>query len=456
MKERNGAPRVKPTQLVTGGFFGLIMVGALLLSLPVASASGEATPFFHSMFTATSAVCVTGLVVVDTGTHWSTFGQVIIVLLIQLGGFGIMSLTSLAGMLLTGKLGLRQQMNAAAEGRSGNIGNVRRTISATLRLTATVEFIVAVILVIRFRQEYGMSLGRAMWEGLFHAVSAFNNAGFGLRSDSLVPYVGDAWIIIPLAGALIIGGLGFPVLAELVIKVKRSWRFRRVGGHPMRLSVTSRITLWCTAFLIVVGSVAVGLAEWTHAMQGLPVHTKVLAAFFQGVSPRTAGFNSLDYAELHPATLIITDMLMFVGGGSAGTAGGVKITTVAIMLAAAFAEFRGDNATTIGGRRIEDTVVRQAMTVAAAGVILVVFSVVAVEIMDVQFTSDQIMFEVISAFGTVGLSTGITAQLTAGSQAVLMMLMFLGRVGPITLVTALASRNRKRRYDLPSERPFIG
>lgn len=447
---------MKPAQLVAIGFMALILLGAVILTLPISSASGEVTPFLHSLFTATSAVSLTGLVVVDTGSHWNLFGQAVVASLIQLGGFGIMSLTSLAGMFITGKLGLRSQMNAAAEGRSDYLGNVQRTLRATLIFTVMVEVFIGTILFFRFHGEYDMSWRRAAWEAVFHSISAFNNAGFGLRSDSLIPYVGDAWIILPLAGAFMIGGLGFPVLSELYVKLKHSWSYRRVGGFPLRLSVTARITLSLTALLVLAGTTLVGIGEWNHAMAGLDGQTKLLATFFQGVTPRTAGFNSLDYAEFHPATLIVTDLLMFIGGGSAGTAGGVKVTTVAILVAAAIAEFRGDNATTIGGRRIEDSVVRQALTVAAAGVAVVVFSVVAISAMDAQFSSDQIMFEVISAFGTVGLSTGITAKLTAGSQAVLMVLMYLGRIGPITLVTALAVRNTKRRYHLPIERPFIG
>ncbi|MGJ0184024.1 TrkH family potassium uptake protein [Corynebacterium glyciniphilum] len=437
------------------GFLGLIAAGTVVLTLPAASASGVGTGMLPALFTATSAVTLTGLAVVDTGSHWSGLGQVTVLSLIQLGGFGIMSLTSLAGMLLTGRIGLRSRLFARAENRSLNTGDIGRTLISTLLITVICETVVASVTAVRFMMSYGMSAPRAGWEGLFHAVSAFNNAGFGLRSDSLVPYVGDAWIILPLAAALVLGGLGFPVISELW---NRAWdgvrrRSRRGMG---RLSVTTRVTVVGTGVLIVLGVTMVTILEWDNTLAGLPVGTRLLAGFFQGITPRTAGFNSLDYGEFHPTTLMGTDLLMFIGGGSAGTAGGIKITTAAVLLAAIVAEVRGQRVTTIGHRTISQPVVRQALTVAVVSVMLVVVAVGALRLLDPGFTSDQVTFEAVSAFATVGLSTGITADLSSPSQVVLCVLMYLGRIGPVTLVVALAARNSARRFDYPEERPFIG
>lgn len=447
-----------PAQLTALGFLALILAGAALLSLPFASADGTATPPMDALFTATSATTLTGLVTVDTGSHWSLAGQVIVIALIQVGGLGIMSITSLTGMLLTGRVKLRARYSTAAEGRPILEGGVRRTLVATLLLTLAFEALVAVILAVRFATTYDMTPLRAAWEGVFHAISAFNNAGFGLRSDNLISYNTDGWILLPLAGALMIGGLGYPVLSELVRRGRERVR-GRMKGTPVssrRLSITTRMTLKGTTFLVVSAMLLIALLEWRGFLAGMPLRTKWLNAFFSGVTPRTAGFNSIDYADAHPITLMVTDIYMFIGGGSAGTAGGIKVTTAMVLLAAMAAEFRGRSATTVGHRTVPKSVVRQAMTVAAAGIGAVTAGVATLRICDPQFTADQVNFEVISAFATTGLSTGITADLSTPSQLALCLLMYLGRVGPFTLVAALALRNVSRRFDYPTERPFIG
>ncbi len=444
--------------MTAAGFLILILTGTFLLCMPFSSADGSMTSPMSALFTATSATTLTGLVVVDTGSHFSVWGQIIVLLLIQTGGFGIMSITSLTGMLITGRVKLRARHSAAAEGRPLSQGGVRKTLFSTLALTAFFELAVAVIVGTRFAVEYGMSPGRAAWEGVFHAVSAFNNAGFGLREDSLISYNTDGWILIPLAGALMIGGLGYPVLVELIVRLKERLR-GRFYNQPVstrRLSVTTRITLVGTLFLIVSGMLMASVFEWHGVLGGMSFDSKILNSFFMSATPRTAGFNSIDYGQANPVTLMGTDVLMFIGGGSAGTAGGVKITTVIVLLAAMVAEFTGRNDTAVSHRTVPKTVVRQAMTVAAAGVGAVTLAVGALRILEPQFTADQISFEVISAFATSGLSTGITSSLNTPAQLILCLLMYLGRVGPFTLVAALATRNVARRFDYPVERPFIG
>lgn len=454
-RRRSLFTRLTPAQAVALGFLGVIAIGTVVLCLPMSTTSGETTDFLPAMFTVTSAVTVTGLAVMDTGTHWSGLGQATVLTLIQIGGFGIMSVSSLAGMLLTGRIGLRSRRYNQAENRTLGTGDVARTVIAALAITVICEFVVALVTAIRFATFYDMPALRAAWEGLFHAISAFNNAGFGLRSDSLVPYVGDGWIILPLACALIIGGLGYPVVAEMWDKL----RFRLTHGnlgHPRKFSVSTKITLVGTAMLIAAGVLVVGALEWNNTLAGQPLGTKLLGAFFQGVTPRTAGFNSVDFGEVQPVTLMATGLLMFIGGGSAGTAGGIKITTAAVLLAAIIAEIRGHNQVTIAHRTIIPSVVRQALTVASISVVLVVSCVVFIRLLEPGFSGEAITFEVISAFATVGLSTGITADLSAPSQIVLCFLMYIGRIGPVTLVVALAAQHSARRFEYPEERPFIG
>ncbi len=442
------------------GFLGVIAAGTALLSAPWSSVDGSVTPLSDALFTATSATCLTGLITVDTATHWSAAGQVTVMALIQLGGLGFMTMASLLGLIVAGRLGLRQRLGATAEGRGIELGEVAWVVRATVLFTLVVEVLVATVLTLRFRSGYGYGWGRATWEGVFHAISGFNNAGFALYSDNVVGFAADAWVLLPLAFALMIGGLGFPVLLEGARRVRA-----RLENRPQRRwSLTSRYTLLGTAFLVPAGMAMVAFGEWNGALaraggvDGAEPTTPVrlLNAFFAGVSPRTAGFNAVDYAHFHPSTLMGTDILMFIGGGSGGTAGGVKITTAAVLIAAILAEVRGDDSVISHGRVVGRRVVRQSLAVLAAGLALVVGSTMALLFIAPQFSTDQLLFEVISAFATVGLSTGITGDLPVAAQMILIPLMFAGRVGPLALATALAARSRGRLYDYPEERPFIG
>ena len=310
-----------PARLTAAGFLVLILVGTVLLMLPFAEAGTARASFLSALFTATSAVSLTGLIVVDTGSFWSPAGQVIILALIQLGGLGIMSLASLSGLLFTGRISFKARKTGAYEGRPIAPGGIRKTLIFTFVFTAVAETIIAIIVAARLMIGYGYSFPRAVWEGIFHAVSAFNNAGFSTNSDNLVPFVSDAWILLPLAAALIGGGLGFPVWAELVRLVRRD----RHVVH--RISITARMTLAATTVLLLAGGVFFACMEWTGLLSSMSLGDKLLNSFFASASPRTAGFNAIDYGQAHPITLMGTDILMFIGGGSAGTAGGIKVTT---------------------------------------------------------------------------------------------------------------------------------
>lgn len=444
---RGGAARTHPAKVVVAGFGVAVLVGTILLRSPVASESGTATGWIPALFTSTSAVSLTGLYVVDTPTHWSTFGTVVILGLIQIGGFGIMTLASLLGLLVMRRLGLRMKRSAQTETKTFGLGEVRRVVIGVLVLSLAVEAVTAVVLAARFAT-YGESFGRSVYLGIFHAVSAFNNAGFALYSDSLEQFATDPWIVLPIAVAFILGGLGFPVLFELGRHLRRRRR---------RWSLHARITLTTYAGLAVLGPVAVIAIEWSNpgTLGQYGIGGKLLAGFFQGLGPRSSGFNTLDVGALEPATLLITDVLMFIGGGSAGTAGGIKVTTFALLGFVMLAEIRGEPNVHVAGRKLPREVHRQALTVALSGAGLVLAGTVSLLILS-PFNLDAVLFESVSALGTVGLSTGITAGLPAAGQLILVVLMFAGRVGPITLASALALRDRGRRYDFPEERPIVG
>jgi len=436
-----------PAQVVVAAFAVAVVVGTVLLMLPPSRAGEGHAPFTVALFTSTSAVCVTGLVVVDTPSYWSHLGEAVILGLIQIGGFGIMTLASLLGLLVSRRMGLRTRLNAAAETKSIGIGDVRTVLVGVLKVTALFEVVTAVALTLRFLLGYHLPVERAAYFGLFHAVSAFNNAGFALYDDSLMRFVTDPWVCLPVAFAVIVGGLGFPVLFEL----------RRHLAHPPRWSLHTKLTVLTTAGLLVAGTVFVTASEWTNpgTLGSLDTPGRLLAGFFQAVMPRTAGFNSLDYGQMHESTLLGTVILMFIGGGSAGTAGGIKVTTFVILFFVIYSEVRGEAAVNAFDRRIGSRVQRQALTVALLSVATVVGATLAITEMSGVKLHD-ILFETTSAFATVGLSTGVTAGLPTAAHLLLVLLMFVGRLGPITLVSAIALRERQRLYQLPEGRPIIG
>ncbi|WP_229872388.1 TrkH family potassium uptake protein [Promicromonospora soli] len=436
----------RPGQLVIVGFLGAISVGTLLLLLPI-SASGEPASFMEALFTATSAVCVTGLIVTDTPVFWSGFGEAVILVLIQIGGLGVMTVASLLGVLVSRRLGLSSRLVAAASTRTVGLGDVRRTLVRVVILAAVIETVVATVLTVRFAVTYDEPLGRAMWDGVFHAVSGYNNAGFALFSNSLMDFVADPWICVPIAVATIVGGLGLPVILE-VLRERRG---------PRHWSLHSKITLLMTVLLLVGGTGFFLVTEWdnTATMGALSTADRVLASFIHAANARTAGFNSVDTGAMHTESWLGTVILMFIGGGSAGTAGGIKVTTFAVLGVVIWSELRGDPDATLFDRRISPATQREALTVALLAVAIVVLPTLWITALS-PFTVDEILFEVASAFTTTGLSTGITASLAWYHQLALVVLMFIGRLGPVTLGTALALRARRRLYRLPESAPIIG
>jgi trk system potassium uptake protein TrkH len=436
-----------PSQLIVFAFALAILVGAALLLMPFATVGQGRASVTTALFTSTSAICVTGLIVVDTPTYWTHYGQAVILGLIQVGGLGIMTLASLLAFLVARRLGLRRRLVAQAETAAPELAEVRRLVFGVVLLSFLFELLAASVLTLRFWLSYDDEFGSALYRGVFHAISAFNNAGFALWSDNLVGFVTDGWVCVTIAFALIAGGLGFPVWLEL----------RRRFRIPHRWTLHTKLTLAGTAFLVAFGFVAVLVFEWSNAatIGELDPGGKLLASFFQGVTPRTAGFNTVDYAQVEPETLLITDMLMFVGAGSASTGGGIKVTTFVLLALMVLAEIRGEPNVNAFGRRVPAHAQRQALVVAFIALNAVVVCTLAL-MADSRFGLQESLFEALSAFGTVGLSTGITPELDEVGRILLIILMFLGRTGPYTLAVALALRERQRLYRYPEERPIIG
>ena len=436
-----------PAQYVVVAFVGASLVGALLLTIPAASHDGRATSFLTALFTSTSAVCVTGLIVVDTPAHWTAFGEGVILALIQVGGFGIMALTSLIVLVLARRLGLRQRLVAAAESGSYDLGDVRRLLIGVATFSVGVESVVAIALFLRFWLSYDFGIRRAAYLGIFHSVSAFNNAGFSIFSDNLMSYTADPVVLLVVAAAVIVGGLGYPVWLQIVRNPRR-WR---------RWSLHAKLTVLTTALLLVGGWMLLAWFEWTNAktLGAMSTRDSLVNAFFHSVMPRTAGFNSLDLAVMREPSRLVTEVLMFIGGGSASTAGGIKVTTFAVLGWVMWAEVRGDPDVVVFERRIPTAAQRQALTVALLAVGVVVGSTMLL-LSVTEISRDDVLFEAVSALGTVGLSAGATPLLPGVAQVVVVALMIRGRVGPPTLFAALVLREGDRLYRHPEERPIIG
>ncbi|GAA0448997.1 potassium transporter Trk [Actinoplanes capillaceus] len=442
------SPWRRPARVVPFAFLALIIVGTALMMLPAARAEPGHAPFVTALFTAASAVCVTGLAVVDTPTYWSTFGQVLLTVLSQIGGFGIMTLATLLSILVTRRLGVRGRLLAQAESAGLTGANMVALLRRVAMVMLIAESAITVVLTLRFWLGYDYTFGRALWEAVFHAVQAFNNAGFALYSDSLVGFVTDPWICVTLALGVLAGSIGFPVLFELA----REWRTPGCWSTHTWLTVAGSLLFTIVGFLVFL------IFEWRNpgTLGPLSVPGKMLAAFTQDVMTRSGGFNSIDMGNLNSETIAVTNGLMFIGGGSASTAGGIKITTFLLLAYVIWAEIRGEPDVVIRKRRIAEESQRQAVTVALLGVALVATGTVVLDALTDGIPFDRALFEVTSAFATVGLSTGITPGLPPSAQIVLVVLMFCGRVGTIAVGTAIALNTRRRLYRYPEERPLVG
>lgn len=438
--------RLSPARLIALGFLMVILGGALLLMLPIASGGG--VPFVDALFTATSATCVTGLVVRDTFTGWTTFGQAVILLLIQLGGLGFMTVLTMVSMALGKRLGLYDRkvlMQSAGNITLSGVGGLIRRI---IPFTFLVEFAGAALLALRFVPEFGW--GRGLWYAVFHAVSAFCNAGFDLMGvktpfSSLTDYVADPLVSLTICALIIIGGLGFLV-----------WRdVGYCGFHFKKYQLHTKLVLVTTGVLLLGGTGLFLIFEWNSSIAELPFFQKLMASFFQAVTTRTAGFNTVDLTELSVSGNLLTDVLMLIGGSPGSTAGGIKTTTAAVLFLSAVASCRGRMRVNTFHYSIDRETLRQASSILLiyGGMILTaLLAFCAIE----PVALDQAAFEVVSAIATVGLSLGITTTLSAGGKIILILLMYAGRLGALTFMLSFAQHKAEPPRDRPAGKILIG
>lgn len=438
---------ISPPQLVTIVFIILIAAGTVLLSLPQASATGESIGILNAFFTSSSAVCVNGLVVVDTGSSFSMLGETIIMILIQIGGLGFMTLGVMVAIVLGRRIGLRERLILQQTTQSTSVQGLVRLSLHMVLISFVLESLAAIILTLRWQAEMGW--GQAAYYGLFHAVSAFNNAGFSLWSDSLSSHIGDPVVNLTISILFLIGGLGFMVVVEIFRK--RSWR---------KLSLHSKVVLVGSAVLTAVGFLFIFLLEsWNPDTFGqLNWSHRVLAAYFQGVAPRSAGFNSIDVSSMLAASQFLMIILMFIGAGSGGTGGGIKINTFVVLILATINTFRGGGQVHAFGRKISTDNIHRALAVvmsAITGVLLVTMLLTITEgLLDEHFLA--ILFEATSAFSTTGLSMGLTPLLSDTGKIIISITMFAGRLGPLTLAYALSQKKKATKIGYPEDNILIG
>jgi trk system potassium uptake protein TrkH len=434
--------RLTPPQLFIGSFLGLVALGTLGLQLLPGLYTGPGLSWLDALFTATSAVCVTGLIVVDTATYFSPAGQAFLLLLIQLGGLGIITFTTFIILALGRRLSLRHESLAGAEIEIGEEVDHRRLALDIIRFTFAFETVGAVLLYMLWVPDLGWDA--AAWPAVFHAISAFCNAGFSTFSDSLMGFNGSAFTLLVIAFLIVAGGVGFLVLEELYLR-RRGW----MRARPVRLSLHSRLVLASTGLFLVVGWALFALFEWGGVLGGMDFLDKTVNAFFMSTTARTAGFNSIDYAVAADDTNFLTIILMAIGGSPGSTAGGMKTTTFALIGLLAVARLRGHEIVSVWGRSVpEETIQRAAgLFVLGFGVItLALFGYAHTELHTLPPSAQPFlrhMFEAVSAFNTVGLSMGVTPGLSSAGRWLTIVLMFVGRVGPLVFAAALARRVRR-------------
>lgn len=465
LNEQHGIFRssLGPSQILVAGFLALILVATVLLMLPISSQSGQSTAFIDALFTSTSAVCVTGLVVVNTLEYWSLFGKIIILLCIQIGGLGFMSLVSMIFVFMGKKITLKNRLIMQEALSSNTTAGVVRFTKAVVQLTFLVEGIGAFFLSFVFVPEYGLLKG--IGYSIFHAISAFCNAGFDLiGGNSLTPYVGNGIVNFTIMGLIVAGGLGFCVWIDTyhMIKMKRQSAEHFTWKQAFyKMPLHTKLVWTITIFLVVFGFVFFFLAELgnPNTLGALSFKDKIYAALFQSIAPRTAGFNTLTLTELTPASKLMSVILMFIGGSPAGTAGGVKTVTIGVLVLCAISTIKGRESTVAYKRRIPRTVIARALTV-----VIIAITVIMGTLMVLTVTENAdfmaLLFEVVSAFATVGSTLGLTPNLTVIGKMIIIILMFIGRLGPVTIAVALMVRQgrakEKQGIQYPEEKVMVG
>ncbi|MDO5690479.1 MAG: TrkH family potassium uptake protein [Tissierellia bacterium] len=436
---------MNPSRFLALGFFLVILTGSILLTLPISSTSGTFTPFIDAAFTATSAVCVTGLVTVNTAMHWTTFGHVVIITLIQLGGLGIMTWAILIALLMKKRITLRDRLVIHEQMNTGSLQGMVKLIIYVLKSTFLIELIGALLLSFTFVPAYG--LGKGIWYSVFHAISSYCNAGFDILGEtSVAPYVGSVAVILPISALIVLGGIGFNVYMDVTNKKS----FRSLALH-------SKLALSMTGILLAIGTLLFLLLEYhnPNSIKNEPFFTKLLASFFQSVTTRTAGYFSVDQVNITDASAIVSIILMFIGGSPAGTAGGIKTTTLSLLLLTARSEIKGYEDVVAFNRRISTATIRKALS-------LIIISLIWISIISLLLTMTEpfpyinLLFETTSAFATVGLTRGVTPGMSSFGKILIMTTMYLGRTGPLTLAFALSRREHKKKYREPKGDVLVG
>lgn len=441
-----------PGRLLITSFAGLIVIGTLLLKLPWSTPPDQPIGWIDALFTATSASCVTGLVVRDTGSGFTGFGQAVILGMFQAGGLGIMSFSLLILSLLRGRTTFAHRAVYEQTMAGAPVAEMRGLLRLVFGFTFGAEAVGALLLAVRFVPDHGFGMGT--WAAVFHAVSAFCNAGFGLWPDSLVRYSADAWVNLVVMALIVLGGLGFFVVWELV----------REHGRCRRLSVQSKLALLVSALLIVLGTIVFLMLEANNTLFGLTMSERLLGSLFQSVTTRTAGFNTIDIGSLTPPTLFFLTMLMFIGGSPGSTAGGIKTTTFGVLLLATVTRFRGHRNVNVFGRTLTRETIGNTAAIALGGMLTVVLGLFALLLAELPARAVEedsavfisLYFEAISALGTVGLSTGVTGFLSPSARLVVTVLMFLGRLGPLTVASSLATASLARDWRYAKEDVVVG
>lgn len=452
-----------PSRFALTVFSGLILVWTALLSLPIANAQGVITPLPDAFFTAVSAVCVTGLATVDMATYWTPFGDVVILAGFQIGGIGVLTVASMLAVTVTRRLGLRERLMAAtdqnpartvkgaSENQAVGLGDMGGLLIAVLTSLVIIEASLTVLLFPRMMAA-GYDALHSLWYSFYLSASAFTNTGFVPMPGGLDPYRNDYYLLTVLSIGVFLGAVGFPVIFAL-------WRYLRMRGWRtnQRINLHAKLTLFTTIALVVAGFVLIAALEYNNAktLGTDNLADTLFTSAYMSVMTRSGGLGTVDPNDMNSSTLLIMDMLMFVGGGSASTAGGIKVTTLAVLFLAAWAEARGDRDIQVFERRIPDEMLRLAVSIFIWGSTIV--AVASIAIMHMTGVGlERVLFEVISAFGTCGLSTGLSGELPAAGKYVLALTMLAGRVGTVTLAAAIAATNRRRLYRLPEERPIVG
>ncbi|WP_275373084.1 TrkH family potassium uptake protein [Clostridium tertium] len=437
--------RLNGVQILALGFLIVIIIGAIILSLPISSRTGEPTNFLDAIFTSTSAVCVTGLITLDTSTHWSVFGQTVIITLIEIGGLGFMSFGVLISLILGKKITLRERLVMQEAMNTYSIQGLVKMVKYVLIFTMSVQFFGALLLSTQFVPEYG--IGRGIFYSIFHSISAFCNAGFDLFGTSLVGYSSNSVVILVISALIIIGGLGFTVLLEI-------YEFKGMK----KLSIHSKLVLITTAILVFGGAILMLIFEYNNVdtIANMNIKDKLLNSFFASVTPRTAGFNSISTSGMTLASKFLTIILMFIGGSPGSTAGGLKTVTFGILVLTVICVIKGREDTEVFGRRFTKEIVYKSFTLLFIGVSLVIFSTMILSYTEVGVSFIDLLYETTSAFGTVGITLGLTPNLSSIGKVLIMLMMYFGRVGPLTVMLALTRKRKKSGYKYPEGKILIG